>query len=264
MARIDILTSPDNPLLKGVRRAVRTGSLTGDGHCVAESFHLLEEALRSGCRIQAVLAAASACPNVEQRLKDFPDLRLIELPDPVFRGLSATETSQGVVTLVLPPRWTLEQVFGARPLVVVLDGLQDPGNAGAIIRVAEAFGATGIVFLKGTVNPFNPKAARASAGSVFRVPLVCGLEVAGLREAVRARALTLYAAVPSGGLPPARADLGQPCAILVGGEGSGISPDLLAGTAPISIPTAGVESLNAAVAAGVLLYEASRQRNGAP
>jgi TrmH family RNA methyltransferase len=264
MASVNTLTSAGNPLLKDVRRAVRRGCLTQDGFCVAESFHLLEEALRSGCKIKVVLAAASARSAVEAGLGGRPDLRLAVVADPVFKGLSATESSQGVIALVRPPEWTLEQTFQDRPLVIVLDGLQDPGNAGAIVRATEAFGGTGLVFTKGTVNPFNPKAVRASAGSLFRVPLVHGLEPAGLLAALRRRKLAIYAASPASGLLAGKADLARSCAIIIGSEGQGISGDLLAGATALCIPTTGVESLNAAVAASILLYEASRQRTAAP
>src|SRR6202035_4126314 len=98
-----------------------------------------------------------------------------------FRDLSSTETPQGVIALVRPPAWTLDQILSGCALVVVLDGVQDPGNAGAILRAAEAFGATGAVFLKGTVNPYNPKCLRGSAGSVFRLPLVLGRGLGGPR-----------------------------------------------------------------------------------
>ncbi len=255
------LTSPANPLVMNARRAARRGALTEDGYCLAESFHLLDEALRSGCRIKAVLVAHSACAEAETRLRERPDVRLVELSDSVFRSLSATESSQGVAALVQPRQWTLEDVFGARALVVVLDGIQDPGNAGAIFRAAEAFRATGLLLTRGTVNPFNPKAIRASAGSVFRLPLVDGLGAKEVRASLNGRNLGVYAARPSGGLPASQADLRQPCAIIVGSEGHGIDPELLAGATPLSIRTVTVESLNAAVAAGILLYEASRQRD---
>jgi TrmH family RNA methyltransferase len=153
--------------------------------------------------------------------------------------------------------WTLEQVIGGDALVVVLDGVQDPGNAGAILRVAEAFGATGAIFLKGTVNPYNPKCLRGSAGSAFRVPLVAGVEPQAFLERVP---LTLYAAMPRAQKVLSEAGLASPCAIIIGSEAHGVNPEIAARAEGVRIPTAGVESLNAAVAAGILLYEARRQR----
>jgi TrmH family RNA methyltransferase len=166
------LTSARNPLLKEVRKAILRGTVTSDGFAVAESFHLLEEALRSDCEIGAVFAAESVKSAVERHVGGLKKVRVTVLADELFRDISSTEASQGVMALVRPPAWTLEQIFRGRSLAVILDGVQDPGNAGAIVRAAEAFGATGVAFLKGTVSPYNPKCLRASAGSNFRVPLV--------------------------------------------------------------------------------------------
>ena len=260
MARVQNLTSPANGLLKEVGRAVARGSLTADGYCIAETYHLLEEALRSQCEIKLVLAAESARSEVERLLKQRPEVRLFVLPDPLSERLSATESSQGVISLVRPPAWTFDDLFGERSLVVALDGLQDPGNAGAIVRAAEALGSSGVLFLKGSVHPYNPKAVRASAGSVFRVPLLHGLEAGAFREAVRRRALVLYAASASGGVPAGEADFARGCVIVIGNEGRGLGRDAWPGAQEVHIPTRSVESLNAAMAAGILLYEAQRQR----
>lgn len=249
-----MLTSARNPLLKDIRKAILRGSLTEEGYCVAEGVHLLEEALRSGCEIQAVCVAESSrsAANLPQT---------ILLPDDLFRTISATEASQGVIALVKPPQWTSEQVFQGHALVTILDGIQDPGNAGAILRAAEAFGASGVVMLKGSVNPYNPKALRASAGSVFRVPLV-SMEVGQLLEAVERHALELFALMPGGSLPLSECRLDRNCAVVIGSEGRGVSESLQSRAVQVRIPTSGVESLNAAMAATVVLYEARRQRAG--
>src|SRR6266849_7639245 len=172
MLTLETITSTANPLLKEVRRAVARGSLTAEGWCVAESFHLLDEALRSPCEVKAVLAAESARTAVEAHGQRLAGVRVVLVPDVLFAGIAATETSQGVIALVRPREWKFQQLLHGAALVVVLDGLQDPGNAGTIVRAAEAFGATGILFLKGTASPHNPKTLRASAGSLFRVPFV--------------------------------------------------------------------------------------------
>jgi TrmH family RNA methyltransferase len=148
---------------------------------------------------------------------------------------------------------------------VVLDGLQDPGNAGTIARAAEAFGATGIMFLKGTVSPFNPKALRAAAGSLFRVPFAYGLDSPLARAALQQNKLDVYAGVPANSRLPSKSlgevDFTRRCAIVIGNEARGVSPQLRSVAMDISIPTSGVDSLNAAMAAGILLYEARRQRS---
>jgi TrmH family RNA methyltransferase len=148
--------------------------------------------------------------------------------------------------------------------VVVLDGLQDPGNAGTIARAAEAFGASGIFFLKGSVSPWNPKVLRASAGSLFRLPFLYGVDAELARAAMRQNKVELFAGVPAGSNGPVKhltlADLTGRCALVIGSEAHGVTSSLRAASIDVSIPTVGVESLNAAVAAGILLYEARRQR----
>lgn len=247
--------SDKNPLLKQIRRAVSRGTLTEDGYAVAEGMHLLEEARAAGREIGAILAAESAASR-------YPEARVIS--DKAFREIASTETPQGVVALVRPLVWPLENMLaadriGKDALLMVLDGIQDPGNAGAVLRTAEAFGASGVVFLQGTVNPYNPKCLRGSAGSVFRVPLLAGMDA---REFLDRVSLPLYAAMPRARKLASEADLASPCAVVIGSEGRGVSLEIQARAEDVRIPTSGVESLNAAVAAGILLYEARRQRGG--
>jgi TrmH family RNA methyltransferase len=259
----EVPISDKNPLLKQVRRAVARGSLTEDGYAVAEGFHLLEEALASDCEIRAAIVSESVKSAVAAHVRGLKRTRVVAVSDAVFSELATTEATQGVIALVRPPGWTVDQLMRGRALVVVLDGLQDPGNAGAILRAAEAFGATGAAFLKGTVNPYNPKCLRASAGSVFRLPVVAALDESLLLAAMEQRRLHLYAAMPRAETLLSGANLAGRCAIVIGGEGRGVSQKLQARAEALRIPTSGVESLNAAVAAGVLLYEAWRQRTAA-
>ena len=168
-----------------------------------------------------------------------------------------------------PPRFVIADALrGPAPLVVIAAGLQDPGNLGTLIRSAEAFGASGVLLTPGTVSAWNGKAMRASAGSVFRMAVVeCEAdELRWLRE----RGVELLAAVaPGHGAAPVReigeVDLLRPVAFLVGHEGSGVSAEWLAfAETRVTIPCPGpVESLNAAVAGSVMLYEAARQRAAA-
>jgi TrmH family RNA methyltransferase len=261
VVRAEAVTSAANPLLKEIRRAISRGTRTREGYCVAETFHLLEEALRSDCAIDAVLAAESVQPTVEAHVKRLRGMRLIVLSDALFQEVSGTEAAQGVMALVRPPAWDLNQLFRGHSLLVVLDGIQDPGNAGAIVRAAEAFGATGMMFLKGTVSPYNSKAVRASAGSIFRVPLAANLDGTLARAAMEQHRLDVYAAAPAaGGKDLGQADLTRKCAFIIGSEGRGVSEKLRAAAIDLRIPVSGVESLNAAMAAGILLYEARRQR----
>lgn len=258
------LFSARNPMLKEVRKAIARGGVTEDGLAVAESFHLLEEALRSDCEIPAVFAAESVRSAVESHVRGLKKTRTHILPDDVFRGISATESSQGVMALVRPPRWNVEQLFRGHSLAIALDGLQDPGNAGAVVRAAEAFGATGVAFLKGTVSPYNPKCLRASAGSIFRVPVVAVLEEQLFLAAAEQRKISLFALMPKGATDVGEVGLNEKCAIIVGSEGRGVSERLRNKATAIRIPTVGVESLNAALAAGIALFVARKQRMASP
>ncbi len=254
------LTSSKNPLLKEVRRAITRGGLTSDGFCIAETFHLLEEALRSECVIQVVIASESVFATVERRVSGLRNVQTLRIPDSLYAEISATESSQGVMALVKPPSWGLDQVVRGQPLVMVLDGLQDPGNAGSVVRAAEAFGASGLIFIKGTVSPYNPKAIRASAGSIFRMPLLSGIDPALALAALTQRKLDIYAAMPHAPVPLTDTDLRRRCAFIVGSEGRGVSSELQNAALHVRIPTLHVESLNASLAAGILMYEAWRQR----
>jgi RNA methyltransferase, TrmH family len=262
MAKPEIVTSAANPLLKDVRRAIARGGLTSEGWCVAETFHLLEEALRSDCEVKAVLAAESVRSAAEGHVRGLGRTKVIVASDALLRAVSDTESSQGIIALVKPPEWRLEQLFRGSPLVLVLDGLQDPGNCGTIVRAAEAFGASGVMFLKGTASPYNPKTLRASAGSLFRVPFLHGVDTALARAALKQNRIELYAGVPArdGVRSLVQVDLTGRCALIIGNEARGVGGDLRSTALDVAIPTVGVESLNAAIAAGIMLYEARRQR----
>jgi TrmH family RNA methyltransferase len=266
---VRLVQSKQNGRLKELRRAMAHPGREARGLAAIEGPNLLGEALRAGLRIDCTFVAQEA----QHLLDGFhlpPETDVLLVPNELLTSALATETPQPVAALVEPFDWIWRDILQggvedsnqAPPLIVVLAGLQDPGNLGAIVRSAEAFGATGIVCLPGTASAWNPKAVRASAGSVFRVPLlsVSAEEVfAHLREA-RVKILTTALRDAE---PADHADLAGPVAFLIGNEGNGVPAELAAqADAAVTIPCPGpVESLNASVAASVLLYEASRQRS---
>jgi TrmH family RNA methyltransferase len=219
--------------------------------------------MRAGLRIHCVFASEG---NEEWIVRQalYPETEVLILPREVLRSALTTETPQPFAALIEPPAWTWADLTGdqrkAPALIIVLAELQDPGNVGTIIRSAEAFGATGVICLPGTVSAWNPKAVRASAGSVFRVPVLQGANDAIAR--LRDSGIRTLAAAARDAQPADLIQLDVPVALIIGNEGNGVPQDLAAqADGAITIPCPGpVESLNAAVAASVLLYEASRQR----
>ena len=262
--RIQPLTSPANQWLKTIRRSVVHGDLTSEGLCVCEGFHLLDEALQCGRQVAVVVISGDAArERVERLLGPLAGARVFEVNERLFHGLAATESPQGVLSLVLAPKWTIGDVCRGSGPLVVLDAVQEPGNAGAILRSAEAFGACGAVFLKGSASPYNAKNIRASAGSLFRLPFVHDVMDIHFLAAANERPRPMFAAMPDGEVPLDRADLRGDCTLIFGNEGRGVRPEIARHATAVRIPTRGVESLNAGVAAGIVLYEAWRQRMSA-
>jgi TrmH family RNA methyltransferase len=281
-----LLTSRDNRWLKEFRMALRGGLPTESGFVGVEGPRLVEEALRSGCPIAAVLFSESGqrhherlAPLIDRPEIKFPTLRTT---DRLFEGLADTEHPQGVAALVKPHETSFDELVrtpdsACAPLLVVLAGVQDPGNVGTILRTAAAFGATGAATaasgVSGTASPYSPKVLRASAGAALHLPILAGMSLAILLTQFKIAGIrTLASSVhePHDGdrplLAPWEVDWCQPIALLVGNEGAGLPEEIeRSADARIRIPMAsGVESLNAAAVAAVVFYEAARQRSAAP
>jgi TrmH family RNA methyltransferase len=261
---IRIVQSKQNARLKELRRALASPGRNESGLVGIEGPNLLVEAMRAGLRIACVFVAQGSERLVEA-LK-LPDrVEVLAMPREFLDAALATETPQPMAALVEPPDWTWAHLFGDRKssaaLIVVLAGLQDPGNLGTILRSAEAFGADGVLCLEGTVSEWNPKVVRASAGSVFRMPVLHANEKKAI-EQLREAGVRILATTVQGAKPADLVDLADPVALVIGNEGNGVPVDLAAkADGAITIPCPGpVESLNAAVATSVLLYEAARQR----
>jgi RNA methyltransferase, TrmH family len=263
-SRLRRIEGRHNALVKELRAAFAHGELTPDGYCAIEGMRILEEAIRSGLKFKAVFFRASAENRAERLLPQLAaHVETLLLPDKLFASAVPSETPQGVAALVRCKAFKLEDVLAksqAGPLLGIA-GVQDPGNLGTILRSAEAFGAGGVLLGEGTVSPFNSKVIRASAGSVFRLPVV-RTKLSGTLEQMRELGLRLIATSSHKGTPLDQANLTGPLAIFIGSEGAGLSHDLLSEMSEIVViphsPT--VESLNAGVAASIVLYEAGRQR----
>ena len=253
------LTSAKNPFLESVRRAAAAGRAMEDGSLVIEGPHLVAEAVRGGCTLRRVVTTAQGRERYAKLLERL-QVETIEIPARAFAATASTETAQEILALVGWRAASWRKVAGPQALVVALDGIQDPGNAGTIVRSAEAFGASGVVFLEGSVRVANGKFLRATAGSIFRMPVLEAITRVEFLEQARAFSLALYALAARGGTAFEAANLRIPSALIVGGEGSGVSAELLAAASPLSVPARNVESLNAAVACSIALFETARQR----
>ena len=262
--RLQAIEGRHNALLKELRKAFSQSELTAAGECAIEGFRIVEEAARSGLRFRAVLFSESGKARAVRLLPQLrSQVQTYLVPDTLFASAVPSQSPQGVAALVQLKAFSLEQIFESSspgPLLVIA-GVQDPGNLGTIIRSAEAFEAKGILLAEGTVSAYNSKVVRASAGSVFRVPLAKA-ELSALTTQLRSRGQRLLATSSHKGIPLHQADLLHGATIFIGNEGAGITKRLISEMDElIMIPhSARVESLNAGVAASIILYEAARQR----
>jgi TrmH family RNA methyltransferase len=277
----DRVESPRNAFIQEVRRAASRGVATSEGLVVAEGPHLLGESLSSKWILELVLATQSARTRFAA-LFSRCQATVIECSERALEAAAGTEHSQGVIALLRPKIWTWPDLLansmkGGAPLVVLLDSLQDAGNAGTIFRSGEAFGATGVVLLEGSVHPANGKLVRASAGSLFRVPFLAQVNRGEALDRLTAAGCRIYGLAPASAVLRTGEQAGNrtlasqthdlrnvalsnATALVIGNEGAGLSPEVSAKAHLLSIPTQGVESLNAAVACSIALFEASRQR----
>jgi RNA methyltransferase, TrmH family len=287
-----VITSPANERLKQARR-VRDGR---DPELVfVEGERLIESCLISGLRLAVCFHSSGVTPRAEAIITELHrrECPVFEMPEAVFATVSDTVNPQGIILLAGRPspnfedldddgvlaRVIVETVSAVRsdsarsnaraplgsPLIVGIDAVQDPGNFGAIIRTAEAAGATGIVAMRGSVDPFAPKTLRGSMGSAFRLPIVTDLEPGKFVDMAHERGLTVVATSADAATLYTDYDWSQPTVVFFGNEGNGIGPELMEQSDQrIRIPLCSpVESLNVAAAAAVVLFEGARQRRAA-
>jgi TrmH family RNA methyltransferase len=252
-----------NALVKELRAAFAHAEPTVGGDCAIEGMRIVEEAVRSGLRFRAVFFSESGRPRAERLLPQMgAHVEALALPDALFASVVPSETPQGVAALVRMRTWSLEDVLERAQLgpFIALAGVQDPGNLGTILRSAEAFGAAGVLLGEGTVSLYNSKVVRGSAGSVFRVAAV-KVKLEEVLPELKKRSIRLLATSSHKGVPLPETNLKKPLAFFIGGEGAGVPRDLLSKVDEVvAIPHAPlVESLNAGVAASIVLYEVARQ-----
>jgi TrmH family RNA methyltransferase len=270
-SRLRRVSSRQNGLVKDLRKAFSQSEPTSEGYIAVEGIRIIEEAIRSGLRFQAVFFSDAGSAQAARLLPQIgSQVEVLLLPDEVFVSAVSTESPQGVAALVKlrPTKFEdlLEQAGkgsqGKDLLLVGVAGIQDPGNLGTVIRSAEAFGARAVLLGEKTVSHFNPKAVRASAGSLFREPLL-RVKMAETIPLLKQQGVRVLATSSHKGKPLHEADFTGAAMIVVGNEGAGVPAEVLSlADELVNIPhSPRVESLNAGIAASILLYEAARQRN---
>ena len=225
------------------------GELLTQKHSFRVSFFLLSDSF-----------AAKHVGGVDA-YEDLADTYIV--PDALFRRVSEEEAPQGVLAVCEQKRHAPEDFLANdNPLLLILEEMQDPGNLGTALRLADAAGATGVLLSPGCADAYNPKALRAAAGSILRVPFAANVPVGEAVPLLRAHGVSVYAAMPDAEALPYAFDLTKPAAFLVGNEARGLSPEASClADAQVALPMpGGAESLNAAMACGILMYEAVRQR----
>lgn len=263
-SRLRRVSSRQNTLVKDLRKALSQGEPTAEGSLAVEGVRIIEEAIRSGLRFQAVFFSDSGSAHAARLLPQIgSQVEVLLLPNEVFTSAVSTESPQGVAALVKLRPHKFEDLLesAADSLLVGIAGIQDPGNLGTIIRSAEAFSARAVLLGEKTVSHFNPKAVRGSAGSIFREPLLrvnLGESIAALKQ----QGMRVLATSSHKGKLLHEADFTGAAMIVVGNEGAGVPQEILSlADELVTIPhSPRVESLNAGIAASILLYEAARQR----
>lgn len=261
------ITSRQNPIVARYRRVAAGEDRT---QLLLDGAHLVADALQARIDIAeaALTPEAWDVPEVgtlASRL-EAAGVEVVTVTAPVMSALSPVRSSSPIVALGARPRVTEPDLCAAtRPVIVCAVDVQDPGNIGAIARVAEAGGATGFAAAGHSADPFGWKGLRGSMGSALRLPTTARADADRLIELARKAGCRIVASIPRGGHPPDSARLDGSLVILVGGEGAGLAPPIVEGADErVSIPMAApVESLNTAICAALLVYEARRQRFGA-
>ncbi len=260
-----MISSHSNPKVKQVAQwQTNSGKRREEGVFLAEGFKMCEEAPERDVReiyiTQEALEKAGTQPALREKLER---IGYETVSSEVFRKMSDTRTPQGILCVVKRQETDLERLLAAEnPLLIVLEDLQDPGNLGTIVRTGEGAGVTGIVMSARTVDIYNPKTIRATMGSIYRVPFVCAENLCGAVERMREKGIRVYAAHLAGENYYDNLNFRQGTAFLIGNEGNGLSRELTErADSLLKIPMEGsVESLNAAVSAALMMYEAHRQR----
>ncbi len=263
---MQLISSRDNRIFKAAAALAEKKYRDRDAAFLAEGPNIVREALSAGSALRAVFVSSERAGGEAAAIAGDAERAgapVYELTRDLFSRLSDTETTQGITAVVRKRELSEGDFFAAAGgrNVLVLDRVQDPGNAGTLIRTAEAMGFGGVIAVKGSADIYGPKAVRAAAGSILRLPALCAGGGDVLAELLEDRGYRVYAAAAGGELRLCDADLKSGAAVVIGNEGAGVSHELLKRSKVLSIPMEGrTESLNAALAGAMIMYESLRQR----
>jgi TrmH family RNA methyltransferase len=265
-----MITSRSNSRVKEIRLLKQARHRQARAEYFIEGVRLVEEALQQSLAVSQIAYS----PRLEKTdrgvkllslaRKRIPDTEWLYLSDQVLGTLCDTQSHQGVLAVLKKKERSVEEIWQRDGMILLFYELQDPGNLGAIFRLADAGGAAGLIFSEGTIDPYSPKVVRASMGSFFRVPFLKDQDLAACLELLRSRGYRILATALRGQPSFWEVDFSRPVAVLFGQEGGGLSGGLMrAADGLFTIPMApGVDSLNVAMAAALVIYEAMRQRQG--
>ena len=269
---MQFISSTSNEKIKRTARySQKSSARKEDGVFIAEGTKLVIES--PGDKVREIFISESCLEELESKkgdlwdkfkslAKTLPDDAIIKVSDHVFEKISSQKSPQGMLAVIETLSYKKEDITKDVPLILVLEDIQDPGNVGTIFRTAEAAGVTGILLTEGCADPLSPKVVRSSMGAIFRMPFVVAADLPGAVEELEKDGIACYAARLDAASEYDKCDLTAPSALLIGNEGNGLSAEVTAAASKgIYIPMCGeTESLNAAVSASILSYEASRQR----
>lgn len=262
---MEYITSIQNPHIREIRLLQKKKYRQGNGKFFIEGIKFVKEALEESTHISKVIISerldgCAGSGEVLQKIRDM-NLHTLVVPHNLFTKISDTKTPQGILAVLNMHNYKVVDLYDKKNFFVILDGIQDPGNMGTIIRTADAVGATGIVSTKGCVDIYNPKVLRATMGSLFRIPICYSEDVFGAIDDMKARGIRICAAHPRGDVTCFEMNLIKNIAIVIGNEARGISEEIRRyADVLVRIPMVGkAESLNASVAASILMYEILRK-----
>ncbi|WP_353092508.1 23S rRNA (guanosine(2251)-2'-O)-methyltransferase RlmB [Tissierella praeacuta] len=260
------ITSTKNPLIKEIKSLYRKKGRIKNNSFIIEGIKVIEEAIDNGYSIKNIIYTDQIfkIKDGEDFFNKIKDLdRTIYVPNNIFKEISDTENPQGILGVArIENNYIKEIEDKERPFLLFLDGVQDPGNMGTIIRTADAFNADGIIITNGCVDPYNPKVVRATMGSIFRVPLYYVSNGIDELKSLKGINIKIYSTSLNGSIPIYKTNFKEGFVLTIGNESNGVSEEVFSlSDKLINIPMlGGAESLNAGVAASIIMYEVMKQR----